>query len=109
MSSETIVEHCFKRAKERVGINRKRAQRMTDLARERGITYEQCNRAADRDYLQRRTKGNTLAIAYNGCCFIIDRDNSQCITIYKLPKWFKKKHKSIRERDEFTEYETDGR
>ncbi len=90
-SNTKIATHYFDRAKERIGINRKRAERITDLAKKRGITYEQCNRAAERRYLQRRSKGHTMAIAYNSCCFIMDKKTSECVTIYKLPRWFGKR------------------
>ncbi len=99
-SDNKIALHCYKRAKERTGMNRKRTERMADLAKERGITFLECKRAADRKYLQHRTKGNTVAIAYNGCCFIMDKKDSECVTMYKLPKWFGKRKTLSRKKDD---------
>lgn len=83
--------HSINRAKERSGLNRKKALKMMELAKKRGITFEECKWSIDRKYLENRTDENALAIAYNGYCFIMDRDTMNCITMYKLPKTFGKK------------------
>lgn len=83
--------HSYNRAKERGGMSRKKAFKMMSLARERGITSESCRWSLDRNFLARRTNEVSLAIAYNGYCFIMDRMTMNCITIYPLPKHFGKK------------------
>ena len=52
---------------------------------------EACRWSLDRSYLSKRTDEAVVAIAYNGYCFIFDRKNYACITLYELPKWFGKK------------------
>ncbi len=83
--------HSLNRAKERAGLNRKKAEKMMELARERGIGYEDCKWSLDRMFLISRTTDTTKAIAYNGYCFIFDKDTCNCITMYLLPKHFGKK------------------
>ena len=83
--------HSYDRAKERAGLNRKRAEKMIGLARVRGIEYEDCSWSLDKRYLQIRTDDKTKAVAYNGYCFIFNRETLQCVTMYSLPKRFGKK------------------
>lgn len=84
-------EHSLNRAKERGGWNRKKALKMMELARKRGITSEECTWSLDRKFLDSRTDEDTIAVAYNGYCFIMERETMNCITMYKLPKHFGKK------------------
>ena len=93
LSEEYIYNSChsYVRAKERAGLKRERAERMIGLARVRGKSYEECTWSLDRKYLYKKTDDETIALAYNGYCFIFSRDTKQCITIIDLPKRFGKK------------------
>ncbi len=91
MWTEENSYHSINRAKERAGLNRKKAEKMMSLARGRGIGYEDCKWSLDRQFLISRTTDTTVALAYNGYCFIFDRDTCNCITMYLLPKSFGKK------------------
>lgn len=88
---ERDTYHCISRAKERGGLNKKRAKRIIDNAKTRGITSDKCRWSKDRMYLEERTKDNCIAVAYNGYCFILDKDTKNCITMYSLPRYFGKK------------------
>ena len=92
-SSEYIENshHSYVRAKERAGLSRKRAERLMELARYRGIGYEDCKWRLDKDYLMNRTGDGAKAVAYNGYCFILDSETLECITMYSLPRHFGKK------------------
>ncbi len=86
-----MTDHCAERAKERIGIKKKKkTERLVHLALERGVTAETCKRSADRKFLEDRSRNNTQAIAFNGCCYIMDKETLSCVTIYKLPNWFGK-------------------
>lgn len=85
------TQHCLDRMKERVGCNPKGAKRMLNLARERGVRYEDCRWSIDRRFLESKTDEYTEAIAYNGYCFIMEKSTQKCITVYSLPKYFGKK------------------
>lgn len=63
---EEDSKHSLDRAKERAGLNEKRARKMMDLARQRGIRSEDCHWAVDKIYLQSRSDQDVEAIAYNG-------------------------------------------
>ncbi len=89
--NEYNSQHSLERAKERAGLNRKRAEKMMSLARERGIGYEECKWSDDREYLLCKTDSLKVAKAYNGFCFIFDRTNQECVTMFALPKCFGKK------------------
>lgn len=83
--------HSINRAKERAGLNRKKAEKMMQLARERGIGFEDCRWSIDRNFLLMRTNESCKAIAYNGYCFIFDMETCNCITMYPLPRSFGRK------------------
>ena len=83
--------HSYKRAKERAGLPKKRADRMIELARERGIESEDCTWSLDKQFLEHKSDEVTKAVAYNGYCFILNRQTLVCITIFELPKHFGKK------------------
>ena len=83
--------HSIGRAKERAGLSRKKAEKMMNLARERGIGFEDCRWSLDRTFLLNRTNEVAVALAFNGYCFIFDRETCNCITMYLLPKTFGKK------------------
>lgn len=91
--------HSIDRAKEHAGLSRRRAEKMMELARERGIGYEECRWSVDRSYLSNRTNDTAKAVAYNGYCFIFDRQSLNCITMYPLPKSFGKKKTFYRKDD----------
>ena len=88
---ETDSRHSLNRAKERAGLNEKRAKRMMDLARTRGIRSEECRWSVDRSYLESKANEGTEALAYNGYCFILEKETMNCITLFPLPKDFGKK------------------
>lgn len=83
--------HSIYRAKERMGISEKRAIRMFDLARRRGIRSIDCKWSVDRRFLEIKSSEEVEAIAFNGYCFILDRMTMNCITMFPLPKDFGKK------------------
>ena len=83
--------HSVRRAKQRAGLNKKKALRMMELAKTRGITSEECSWSKDRKFLENRSNEDSIAVAYNGYCFILDRPTMNCITMFKLPRCFGKK------------------
>ncbi|MBQ8947740.1 MAG: hypothetical protein IJ058_13170 [Lachnospiraceae bacterium] len=83
--------HSIGRAKERAGLSRKKAEKMMNLARERGIGFEDCRWSLDRTFLLNRTNDVAVALAFNGYCFIFRRGTAECITMYQLPNHFGKK------------------
>lgn len=85
------TRHYLDRAKERVGYNEKRATKLLSNAIDRGITEKQCKYSSDRCFLENRNSDNCKAIAYNGWCFIIDKNSNRCMTIVPLPKDFGRK------------------
>lgn len=64
---------------------------MMDLARTRGIRSEECRWSVDRSYLESKANEGTEALAYNGYCFILEKETMNCITLFPLPKDFGKK------------------
>ncbi|MDD3139928.1 MAG: hypothetical protein PHX08_13265 [Lachnospiraceae bacterium] len=58
--------HSMMRAKERAGLNRKRAIKMMELARHRGITSGNCKWSCDRRFLESKSSDTTIAVAFNG-------------------------------------------
>ena len=89
--NEENTLHSLRRAKERAGLSRKKAEKMMSLARERGIGFEDCKWSLDRTYLIQKSDAGKKALAYNGFCFIFDVDTYECITMFPLPKCFGKK------------------
>lgn len=83
--------HSISRAKERAGLNKRKASKMMEIAKTRGIKSEDCTWSVDKKFLENRTNDVVMAIAYNGFCFIYLKENMKCITMYKLPKNFGQK------------------
>ena len=83
--------HSINRAKERAGLNRKKALKMMEHAKVRGITSEDCTWSIDRSFLECKSNKDAIAVAYNGYCFILDRGTMNCITMFHLPKCFGQK------------------
>ena len=79
--------HSLERAKERLGFNRKYAERFIETAIQRGQTAGDYNTSNERKWLERHSQYGCRAIAYNGRCLIVSEDEA-CITIYDLPRWF---------------------
>ena len=108
-SDEYIYNSChsYRRCKERAGLSRKRAERMIELARERGIECDDCSWSIDKHFLEHKSDSVTKAVAYNGYCFILDRESLACITMFSLPKYFGKKKTfyGSKDRDFRMEYE----
>lgn len=88
---EEDSKHSLDRAKEREGLNEKRARKMMDLARQRGIRSHECRWMVDKNFLESKCNEEVEAVAYNGFCFILDRNTQNCITVFQLPKDFGKK------------------
>lgn len=86
-----VTKHSVEKAKERLGINRKYAEkRITDALR-RGKTAESFS-SWERSFLEQEGKDGCRAVAYNGFCYIVGPKNT-CVTLYPLPSWFgHKKH-----------------
>ena len=86
-----VTEHSLKRAKQRIGINKKYAERQIRLARERGKRADQF-KSLEKKYLSRTVYEECEPIVYDGYCYLFSNEGN-CITIYPLPNWFgKKKH-----------------
>lgn len=81
--------HSLDRAKERIGVKGKQAERYIRLAVERGKSSEDFS-AKEKHYLEKESSENYTAIAYNNFCYIISNDGL-CITMFPLPNWFGKK------------------
>ena len=101
MSTTTVslaTFHSIERAKKRMGINEKKANRVITNAIEKGKRVEDLA-SWEKNYMQNEAKGDDVtAIAFNGYCYIVN-DDGFCVTMYKLPKWFdKKKHYNGKER-----------
>ena len=87
---DKITEHSVERAMERLGLERKAAERFLLNGIERGKTYESYS-GKERRFLETHAKGDCLSsIAYNGYCFVVS-DDLVCLTVYPLPEWFGKK------------------
>ena len=85
-----VTKHSIKRARQRLGCNKKGAERIVALALERGQDY---NSFSDRErkYLEERSKyaTNTFCVYYNGAIYVFS-DSGFCITVLNSPKWFGK-------------------
>ena len=81
--------HSLDRAKERVGVKGKQAEKRIRLAMERGKSSEYFS-AKEKRYLENESSEGQTAVAYNDFCYIIS-DSGVCITMYPLPGWFGKK------------------
>ena len=98
MTAETMATfHSLERAKQRAGLNERRAYKMIDLALTRGKTAASFS-SWERDYLENTAQADRVAVAFNNYCYIFS-DAGRCLTMYPLPKWFgKKKHFAGKER-----------
>lgn len=83
------TKHSIERAKERIGANRKRAERIIGNALERGKGAEEFS-SIEKEYLAKESSYGCTAIAYGSFCFIIN-ESGKCVTEYRLPKYFGKK------------------
>ncbi len=101
---EEDSKHSVRRAKERAGLNKKRAIKMMNLARTRGITSEECRWSSDRAFLESKSSDEVVAVAFNGFCYVLDRATMNCITMFGLPKCFGKK-KTYYNKDEKRRYQ----
>lgn len=83
--------HSIERAKERIGYNKRNAEKQIERAIACGKTADHFT-SWERDYLQGECGESTTAIAYNNFCYIVS-DTGVCVTLFPLPVWFgKKKH-----------------
>ena len=85
----TASNHSLARAKERAGLNAKRAQRVISLALYNGKSAEDYS-GKESKYLQNKSTRNCTAVAYQGFCMIISDTTYACVTMYQLPNWFGK-------------------
>ena len=81
--------HSIDRAKERAGLNERKATKMIEQALKRGKSANEFN-SMEKSYLEKQGQGNCTAIAYNNFCYIVN-ENGFCVTLYPLPVWFGKK------------------
>lgn len=88
---DTYTTHSIIRAKERAGLNKRKAAKMMEIAKTRGIQSEDCTWSVDRRFLDSRTTDRSVAVAFNGFCFIFDREMTKCITMFRLPRNFGQK------------------
>lgn len=89
--------HSIERVKERIGYNKRNAEKQIERAIARGKTADQFT-SWEREYLQGECGESTIAIAYDNFCYIVS-EVGKCITVYPLPIWFgRKKHFDGKER-----------
>ncbi len=89
--------HSLTRAKERAGLNERKAERQISRAMRDGKPADAFS-SWERSYLEKEAYGDCTAIAYSGFCYIVN-SNGFCVTMYPLPAWFgKKKHFDGKER-----------
>ena len=81
--------HSIDRAKERAGLNERKATKMIELALERGKNANDFS-SMEKRYLESKRYVGCSAIAYNNICYIVN-ENGICVTLYPLPTWFGKK------------------
>ncbi len=87
--------HGMERSKERLNLNTKNAARQMELALERGIRAADCSSTLERRFLADRCLDDSEAIAYNGCCFIVNTQTKTVITVYPLPAWWGKRKRYV--------------
>lgn len=86
-----VTKHSVEKAKERLGVSRKYAEKRINDAIHRGKTAEDFS-SWERSFLEQEGKDGCRALAYNGFCYIIS-PLATCVTLYPLPSWFgRKKH-----------------
>ena len=82
--------HSYERAKERLNLSFKKADRIMALALERGKRAEAFKTSDERIFLEDKSQRGSFAVAFDGKCFVFNEYNI-CITVYLLPYWFAKK------------------
>ena len=91
--------HSRERANERLSVkNTREFQRRVDLAFTRGKRAEDLHRSIDRRYLVNKSGENREAVAFDGACYIFDRETALCVTVYPLPHAFGRKFCKCRRR-----------
>lgn len=84
--------HSIERTKERQNIKSiKKACRNMKLAVKRGKPAS-AFKGWEQRYLKQQSREGRQALAYNGFCYIVSKDDNVCITVFPLPDWFDKKH-----------------
>lgn len=89
LNTSKATLHSIERAKERIGLNEKKAHRKINLALERGKDSTKFS-SYEKKYLERISKNDCKAIAYDNFCYIVNHEGF-CVTIIPLPDWFEKK------------------
>lgn len=85
------TRHYLDRAKERAGLNEKKAEKILQTVIIRGTTANECKWSSDRKFMMNRESDNARAYAYNGMCYILNENLDVCITVVELPRDFGKK------------------
>lgn len=75
--------HGLARAKERIGVKGKQAEKRIRLAVERGQCAE-CFSAKERRYLEHESSRGLTVLAYNAFSYLVN-DDGLCVTMYPLP------------------------
>lgn len=55
------------------------------------LRSEDCTWSVDRKFLDKKSTEVSVAVAFNGYCFIYERETMKCITMFRLPKNFGQK------------------
>ena len=103
------TQHSIKRAKERLGMNKKTAEHLMRNVIERGKDKSMFTSEEKRQWLlAKESSCGYKALVYNSTCFIVSPDN-KVITLYPLPHWFTKAKRytgkeRIRNRAKFEKY-----
>lgn len=91
--------HSQERANERLTVkNTREFRRRVELAYTRGKRVEDLKRSLDRKYLASKTTEIREAVAFNGVCYIFDRETALCVTVFPLPHAFGRKFCKCRRR-----------
>ena len=80
------TRHSIQRARERLGLHEKRAQRVIELAYTRGKRIEDF-RGGDCRYLRSLCEEGLDPVVYQGAIYIFSADGV-CVTLYPVPRWF---------------------
>lgn len=86
-----VTKHSVDKAKERLGVNKRKAEKRIVDALTRGKTAADFS-SWERSFLEQEGRDGCRAIAYNGFCYIAS-PFATCVTLYPLPSWFgRRKH-----------------
>ena len=93
------THHSRMRANQRLAVkNTREFRRRVELAYTRGKRVEDLKRSLDRKYLASKTTEIREAVAFDGACYIFDRETALCVTVFQLPHAFGRKFCKCRRR-----------